>query len=104
MTTSAQFRAAIRGARAGGPVVVLHLAPAEDQSTRVGFVVSKAVGNAVVRNQVKRRLRSIMAIRLAALPKGSHVVLRAQPGAASATFAELSAAVDRQWSRLGAAA
>jgi ribonuclease P protein component len=49
---------------------------------RVGFVVSKAVGNAVVRNRVKRRLRHLLRERVAALPDGCLVVVRANPGAA----------------------
>jgi ribonuclease P protein component len=50
----------------------------------VGFVVSKAVGNAVVRNRVKRQLRHIAGDRLDRLPAGSSVVVRANPAAAGA--------------------
>lgn len=57
---------------------------------RVGFVVSKAVGNAVVRNRTKRRLRAAVASQLTGIPTGVDVVVRAQPDAARATFAELS--------------
>ncbi len=48
---------------------------------RVGFVVSKAVGNAVVRNRVKRRLRHLVATLDA--PAGARVVVRALPPAAT---------------------
>lgn len=57
---------------------------------RVGFVVSKAVGNAVVRNRTKRRLRAIMSGELAGIPAGVDVVVRAQPAASSASFEELT--------------
>lgn len=60
---------------------------------RVGFVVSKAVGNAVVRNRTKRRLRAAVATELTGIPSGADVVVRAQPAAAQATFAELSEAL-----------
>jgi ribonuclease P protein component len=63
---------------------------------RVGFVVSKAVGNAVVRNRTKRRLRASVATRLGGIPSGVDVVVRANPDAASATFAELDSALARQ--------
>ena len=56
----------------------------------VGLVVSKAVGNAVVRNRVKRRLRHQVATQLSGLPAGTSVVLRALPAAASRNSAELA--------------
>jgi ribonuclease P protein component len=66
---------------------------------RAGFVVSKAVGNAVVRNRVRRRLRHLCAARLGTLPPGSILVVRALPPAADADSAllgrELDAALER---------
>ena len=64
-----------------------------DATSMAGFAVSKAVGGAVVRNRVKRRLRAIMADALPTLPAGSRVVVRALPAAASASFGELDADV-----------
>ncbi len=60
---------------------------------RVGFVVSKAVGNAVVRNRTKRRLRAAMATELSGIPAGCDVVVRAQAAAAQASFVELCEAL-----------
>ena len=57
---------------------------------RVGFVVSKGVGNAVVRNRTKRRLRAVVASELPGIPQGVDVVVRAQPAAAQAPSAELA--------------
>lgn len=62
--------------------------------SRVGFVVSKGVGGAVVRNRVKRRLRAHMAARVGGIPAGTDLVIRANPAAAAADFAELGAALD----------
>lgn len=67
---------------------------------QVGFVVSRAVGPAVTRNLVKRRLRHVLAGRLAELPAGARIVVRALPASAGASFAQLEAAVGRA---LGAA-
>ncbi|MGC8904809.1 ribonuclease P protein component [Thermus sp.] len=53
---------------------------------RVGIVVSKKVGKAVVRNKVKRRLREIL--RRLHLPK-AHLLLVATPEAREAGFAAL---------------
>lgn len=59
-------------------------------TARAGFVVSKAVGNAVVRNKVKRRLRHAVAEQMRSWPAGTDVVVRATPKAAARDFAELS--------------
>jgi ribonuclease P protein component len=58
-------------------------------NSMAGFAVSKAVGGAVIRNRVKRRLRAIMSDLLPHLPAGTQVVVRALPDSASATFDEL---------------
>ncbi|MEV4425610.1 ribonuclease P protein component [Streptomyces sp. R-07] len=98
-----------RGRRAGRPLLVVHLssgatnphAPGESAPpTRAGFVVSKAVGVAVVRNQVKRRLRHLVRDRLTELPPGSLVVVRALPGAGDADHAQLARDLDAALQRL----
>jgi ribonuclease P protein component len=61
---------------------------------KVGFIVSRAVGSAVVRNRVKRRLRELMRRRLAWLPQGCLLVVRAHPAAAGARQADLAADLD----------
>jgi ribonuclease P protein component len=97
-----QFRLVTRtGRRAGGRTVTAHLLLTPDgEPAKVGFVVSRAVGSAVVRNRVKRRLREIMRVRLADLPDGCMLVLRAQPAAAQAGQADLAADVDQALRRL----
>jgi ribonuclease P protein component len=65
-----------------------------DQSVRAGFVVSKAVGGAVVRNLVRRRLRHLVRDRLGALAPGSTLVVRALPAAADRRYDELAADLD----------
>jgi ribonuclease P protein component len=67
---------------------------AETGAPRAGLVVSKAVGGSVVRHRVSRRLRHLLAPRLAELPPGAMVVVRALPLAAEATSAELGGDLD----------
>ena len=99
---SADFAAAVRGpgaTRAGGRLLVVHANRTDARAElppRVGFVVSKAVGNAVVRNRTKRRLRASVATRLTGIPAGLDVVVRANPAAAVASWDELDLAVARQ--------
>ncbi|MGW7350259.1 ribonuclease P protein component [Streptomyces sp. Z26] len=97
-----------RGRKAGRPLLVVHLFRRTDPHepgevpppTRAGFVVSKAVGGATVRNLVKRRLRHLIRDRLASLPTGSLVVVRALPGAGTADHAELARDLDTALQRL----
>lgn len=63
---------------------MVHAASGAGPESRVGFVVSKAVGGAVVRNRVKRRLRHLVARQLVGSPTGLDVVVRALPAAATA--------------------
>lgn len=91
------FESAVRrGRRAGRRLLVGHLGQASDDDTvpQVGFVVSRAVGNAPTRNRVRRRLRHLAANRLTELPADARLVVRANPQAASASFAELGADFD----------
>ncbi len=105
LTSSTEFAEAIRrGRRAGTRRLVLHLhvrageRPA--RGPRIGFVVSKAVGNAVTRNQVKRRLRHLARERLTSLPGSCVLVVRALPPASTATFGELADDFDAAMGRL----
>lgn len=116
MKRADEFARAIRGGRrAGRTTLVAHLWPAgraasepsievEEARTgpaRAGFVVSKAVGTAVTRNRVKRRLRHLVAARLDALPDGAVLVVRALPPAAGAAVGDLARDLDSALSRLG---
>lgn len=99
MRTSVQFSAATRsGVRAGRRNVVVYAHPnrAEDPSI-CGFIVSKAVGNAVTRNLVRRRLREISRELIEQRPTGYSLVLRALPPAAHADFGQLRRDVQGAW-------
>ena len=92
------FTAAVRrGSRSGRKLLTGHLlvppagAAGEDCPPRAGFVVSRAVGIAVVRNRVRRRLRVLVREYLSSLPRGSLLVVRAHPQAATASQADLAA-------------
>ncbi len=80
------------GRRAGTRNLVVHLVHTGGSSIpRAGFVVSAKVGNAVVRHRVTRRLRPLMRAELGRLVAGTEVVVRALPGAATASGTELAA-------------
>ena len=60
-------------------------------TTRFGFVAGKAVGGAVVRNRVKRRLRE--AARVTPVRPGLDIIVGAKKSAASAPFSDLKSAL-----------
>lgn len=62
----------------------VHRESAEVTGSLVGFVVTKAVGNAVHRNRVRRRLRHLAIPHLAGLADDTLVVVRALPPSAVA--------------------
>ena len=98
MRRPAEFEQAVRrGARSGTTSLVVHLATdsASDGVPHVGFVVAKSVGNAVVRNRVKRRLRAQMTHRIDQLPDGGRLVVRALPPAADLDSGALARDLDR---------
>jgi len=64
---------------------------ATEHGRRVGLAVSKAVGNAVTRNAVKRRFRVLARQYESILPESCDIVLRAKPSAAHAEFTALDA-------------
>lgn len=104
LTTSSQFRAVLGARRrAGAKHVVVYLQTDPTRPTnRLGLVVSKQVGNSVVRHRVARRLRHVFAKVSPALPAGTDVVVRANPAAANATSAQLHADLRGRLRRLGA--
>lgn len=94
-----------RRSRAGTELLVVHVAvldaDAPDDGSgvsqrcpRVGFAVSRGVGNSVVRHRVLRRLRVQMGQRLERFPAGSDVVVRALAPAAEASSQQLGHALD----------
>jgi ribonuclease P protein component len=61
------LRVAAKGKRAARPGLVLQAMAADAPAPRIGFTVTKKVGNAVVRNRAKRRLREAARLAIPAL-------------------------------------
>jgi ribonuclease P protein component len=96
MRAATEFTSVMRrGVVSGQPTVVVHLGRIDGQRRAAGLAVSRAVGNAVTRNQVKRRLRAILADVLPTVSPGTGLVVRARAAAASADYATLMADVHR---------
>ena len=96
----AEFVAANRGLRVARPGFVLLAHPNGGLGKRYGVTVTKKIGNAVVRNRMKRRFRELLRAALpeAGLPDHDHVLIGREGGIERdfATLrAELGAALAR---------
>ena len=60
---------------------------------RVAFSVPRSVGNAVIRNRVRRRLRAAVREHAPALEPGAAYVVRAAPGAEDVPYTQLSSTI-----------
>lgn len=79
----------------------MHEFPNEVGNPRLGLSVSKKVGNAVMRNAVRRRLREVFHATLPLMKGASDFVISARPSAASASFSELGDEFVRALRELG---
>ena len=100
LTRSAEFlRVRSEGWVHRGSLMILGvLEPGTDAQSpsRAGFVTSKRIGGAVVRNRVRRRLREIVRRNQHELRPGIWLVVIARPSAARASYR----ALEDEWLRL----
>jgi ribonuclease P protein component len=98
LTLTAEFTAVkFQGKTYRGPLLILGvLAQKEGKAFRAGFITTKRLGGAVVRNRVRRRLRDVVRKEQGRLQAGFWIVLVARSAAARARYQELK----DEWLRL----
>ncbi|MET1001697.1 MAG: ribonuclease P protein component [Acidimicrobiia bacterium] len=86
----ASFRALAAGRRRRRGALTVTCAPVEGGGPpRVAYAVGRRVGTAVVRNQVRRRLRAVVQAEASDLAPAHAYLVQASPQAASCTYSEL---------------
>src|SRR5277367_5855426 len=105
LTRRTDFRAAAAGVRASFSAFVLQARRrGEDGPARIGFTVSKQVGNAVERNRVRRRLREIVKLTAEGEMHGGHdYVLIGRRAALALPFGEMRRELDAALGRIHSA-
>ncbi len=102
LTDSPDFERVYRqGTAYRGKLFSVHAFPNEFGTPRLGLSVSRRVGNAVMRNTVRRRLREVFYSVLPEIPSNLDLVVSARPAAAEATFQELGEEFVRALGKLG---
>ena len=102
--SGADYRLTVRkGARVHAPTTITYVRKASDgMPARFGFIVSKAVGGAVARNTVRRRLKAVCRDELPELAPGYDIVVRALPGSVQASWTTLQGEIRRAVDKVGA--
>lgn len=90
------------GSHYDGAVLLLSVAPARQRSPRCGIVVARRLGNAVVRNRIKRRIREILRIHYHSLRTHNDIVVIARSRElATMPFSQLHDAIVQVLRRAG---
>ncbi|AWB87797.1 ribonuclease P protein component [Mycetocola zhujimingii] len=102
ITSADDYKRVVRRGRraAGTSCVTYQLMNPNGGTPRFGFIVAKTVGNAVVRNRTRRRLKAIAHDLAPELPEGAEFVFRALPPAAVSDFSALKAELQHSTAKL----
>lgn len=103
MLRSSDFRRVYdQGQRYSGPLfAAFYLTQTEPEGPRVGFTVPRALGKAVRRNRMKRRLREAIRLELAQIPTNLYIVINPRKALHDASWASVQKEIRRLVTRCG---
>ncbi|MDQ1255709.1 MAG: ribonuclease protein component [Candidatus Hydrogenedentes bacterium] len=78
-----------------GREFVFYVARGDGQGRKIGYVVSRKVGGAVVRNRIKRYIREIYRTHRSDLAPDAHIVLVARPSSAALDYRQCEHSIRR---------
>ena len=92
LSRRAEYEAVYRsGGRRSAAQFVVFYRPNGGTQSRFGSSVKKQIGNAVVRNRIRRRIREILRRNSSEIPSGWDLVIHPRPSVARVNFAQLEA-------------
>jgi len=92
---SAEFRNVFKhGKKVITDTLVFHILKTDPETARLGLAVSKRVGNAVVRNHVKRRIREAFRLKKETFPFGCDLVVYPRKGIMDKNFTDYQRSFD----------
>jgi ribonuclease P protein component len=83
------------------PFIILSLAANTLGHNRYGFITGRRIGNAVVRNRVRRRLREVVRQQHPQLAPGFDIVIIARPLIVDQTYTAIQLALSQTFDRAG---
>lgn len=83
-----------KGKRISTPLFTMYFVSSR-YNKRVGFSVSKKVGNAVTRNKIRRRLKEAFRVYIPELNKNCSIIFVAKPEIVNCSFAKLSCGIEK---------
>ena len=80
------------GVRVYSDVAVIYALanPTSQKNSEIGLIVSKVVGNSVVRHKVSRQIRNVVKEMLETIPGNIQIVIRALPAITDKDFSEIN--------------
>ncbi|MDP8219476.1 MAG: ribonuclease P protein component [Candidatus Theseobacter exili] len=78
-----------QGNKVVGKVLILYFAEEESPVRKLGVIVTKKMGNAVVRNSLKRKIKEAFRINKECFPSGTSIVVISRTAAKTASFSEI---------------